>query len=241
MWTSLWDAPEDIPHIRLVRAAEVALRSLPATANVIAKLAHGIADDLLTNALLAARIPRHRRAGDERGDVRTSGDAGKPATLARAAYEIVEPGTRFLGRTREPAPGGSRARSDLLAAIDAPWLRRRSLAGKRVAITAGPTREAYRSGSLFEQRVDRHDGHRTRARSARCAAPTLTLLLGPTQLEPPPGVHVVRVTTARELYGRARWRTRRRRRSAIATAAVADWRPAETQRTKVKKNAEAHR
>src|SRR5581483_2248377 len=56
VYTSLWDAPERIPHIRLVREAHVAL-VVPATANVIAKLAHGIADDLVTTALLAACIP----------------------------------------------------------------------------------------------------------------------------------------------------------------------------------------
>src|SRR5579862_3143376 len=56
VYTSLWDAPERIPHIRLVREAALALVA-PATANLIAKLAHGVADDLLTTALLAARIP----------------------------------------------------------------------------------------------------------------------------------------------------------------------------------------
>ena len=56
MWTSLWERPEEIPHIALVREAEV-FAIVPATANVIAKIAYGIADDLLTNAALAARIP----------------------------------------------------------------------------------------------------------------------------------------------------------------------------------------
>src|SRR5579872_994274 len=56
VYTSLWDDPESIPHIALVREADL-LAIVPATANVIAKLAHGIADDLLTNAALAAKIP----------------------------------------------------------------------------------------------------------------------------------------------------------------------------------------
>src|SRR5581483_10671286 len=56
VYTSLWDAPENIPHIRLVREAEIAI-VVPATANLLAKLAHGIADDIVTTALLAARIP----------------------------------------------------------------------------------------------------------------------------------------------------------------------------------------
>src|SRR5579872_5008780 len=56
VYTSLWDAPERIPHIRLVREAQAAL-VVPATANILAKLAYGIADDLLSTALLAARIP----------------------------------------------------------------------------------------------------------------------------------------------------------------------------------------
>jgi len=56
VWTSMWERTEEIPHIALVRAAEV-FAIVPATANVIAKLAQGIADDLLTNAALAARIP----------------------------------------------------------------------------------------------------------------------------------------------------------------------------------------
>src|SRR5689334_17394052 len=89
VYTSLWDAPERIPHIRLVREADVAL-VVPATANLIAKLAAGIADDLLTAALLAARIPRILAPAMNEAMYEDAVTQANLASLRERGYEFVD-------------------------------------------------------------------------------------------------------------------------------------------------------
>ena len=141
VYTSLWDAPERIPHIRLVREAEVILVA-PATANLIAKLAHGIADDLLTTALLAARIPIV--LAPAMNDAMYANDATQQnlATLRARGYEFVDPERGFLAE-RERGVGRLASEERLIEAVERVLARRQSLSGRRVAITAGPTREPF--------------------------------------------------------------------------------------------------
>src|SRR5581483_2996077 len=103
VYTSLWDAPERIPHIRLVREAEVAL-VVPATANLIGKLAAGIADDLLTAALLAARIPRILAPAMNAAMYEDAGTQKNLAALQGRGYEFVDPERGFLAE-RETGVG----------------------------------------------------------------------------------------------------------------------------------------
>ena len=95
VYASLWDAPERIPHIRLVREADVAL-VVPATANLIAKLAAGIADDLLTTALLAARIPRLLAPAMNEAMYRDPATQANLSQLRARGYEILDPERGFL-------------------------------------------------------------------------------------------------------------------------------------------------
>ena len=95
VYTSLWDAPERIAHIRLVREADVAL-VVPATANLIAKLAAGIADDLLTSALLAARIPRILAPAMNDAMYEDGVTQANLQALQARGYEIVDPERGFL-------------------------------------------------------------------------------------------------------------------------------------------------
>ncbi|MBV8116763.1 MAG: hypothetical protein JOZ01_02230 [Candidatus Eremiobacteraeota bacterium] len=114
--------------------------------------------------------------------------------------------------------------------------RRESLRGKRVAITAGPTREPFDPVRFIGNASTGATGIAL-AREAALRGAAVTLLLGPTLLEPPAGVEVVRVSTARELLGAALARAVGAD-LIVATAAVADWRPADVSDSKLKKTAE---
>lgn len=234
VYTSLWDLPERIPHIRLVREARVAL-VVPATANLIAKLAAGIADDLLTAALLAARIPRILAPAMNEAMYEDPATRANLLALSARGYEIVDPERGFLAE-RETGVGRLAGDDRIIQALERALGRRQSLHGKRVAITAGPTREPFDPVRFLSNASTGATGIAL-AREAALRGARVTLLLGPTLLEPPAGVEVVRVTTARELYDAALTHALDADLT-IATAAVADWRPAEYCETKLKKSGE---
>ncbi|MGC2633335.1 MAG: bifunctional phosphopantothenoylcysteine decarboxylase/phosphopantothenate--cysteine ligase CoaBC [Candidatus Cybelea sp.] len=234
VYTSLWDLPERIPHIRLVREAQVAL-VVPATANLIAKLAAGIADDLLTAALLAARIPRILAPAMNEAMYEDPATQANISALRARGYEIVDPERGFLAE-RELGVGRLASEERILEALDRALTRRLSLQGKRVAITAGPTREAFDPVRFLSNASTGATGIEL-AREAALRGANVTLLLGPTQLEPPAGVAVVRIVAASELYEAALVHAVGAD-LAIATAAVADWRPAERSESKLSKGAE---
>ena len=234
VYTSLWDAPERIPHIRLVREADVAVVA-PATANAIAKLAHGIADDLLTTALLAARIPIVLAPAMNDAMYEHPATRANLATLRARGCDVVEPERGYLAEG-ESGVGRLAAEERILDAIAAVLTRRRSLRGKRVAVTAGPTREAFDPVRFVGNASTGATGIAL-AREAVLRGADVTLLLGPTLLEPPAGVDLVRFTTARELYDAAMARAVGAD-LVIATAAVADWRPENAAASKLKKTDE---
>jgi phosphopantothenoylcysteine decarboxylase/phosphopantothenate--cysteine ligase len=234
VYTSLWDLPERIPHIRLVREAQVVL-VVPATANLIAKLATGVADDLLTAALLAARVPRILAPAMNEAMYEDSVTQANIAALRARGYEIVEPERGFLAE-RERGVGRLASEERILQALDRALARRQSLHGKRVAITAGPTREPFDPVRFLSNASTGSTGIEL-AREAALRGADVTLLLGPTQLEPPAGVRVVNIGSAQDLYEAALAHAVGAD-LAIATAAVADWRPAERSESKLKKDGE---
>ncbi len=231
VYGSLWDAPERIAHVRLVREAQVAL-VVPATANVIAKLAAGIADDLLTSALLAARIPRILAPAMNDAMYQAPATQANLASLRERGYEIVEPERGFLAE-RETGVGRLAAEQRIVEALERALSRRVSLRGKRVAITGGPTREPF-DPVRFLSNASTGATAIALAREAALRGAQVTLLLGPTLLEPPAGVEVVRVTTAAQLYDGALARAAGAD-LVIAAAAVADWRPAAHSESKLHK------
>jgi phosphopantothenoylcysteine decarboxylase/phosphopantothenate--cysteine ligase len=232
VWTSLWERSEAIPHIRLVRENDV-FAIVPATANTIAKLAHGIADDLLTNAALAARIPIVIAPAMNSAMLEHPATAENLRTLAARGVTVVAPESGFLAE-RESGAGRLAAEPVLVAAIEAALARRHDLAGERVLITAGPTREAIDPVRFLSNASTGTMGIEL-AREALARGAQVALVLGPTLVPAPAGADVVRVTSAAEMaeatLARAPQAT-----IAIATAAVADWRPAATSATKVKKS-----
>jgi phosphopantothenoylcysteine decarboxylase / phosphopantothenate---cysteine ligase len=231
VYTSLWDAPERIPHIRLVREAQVMLIA-PATANTIAKLAQGIADDLVSTAALAARIPIVIAPAMNSAMYEHPTTQANLRTLRERGYEFVDPEHGFLAE-RESGIGRLANEEALLEALGRVLTRTQSLAGVRVLVTAGPTREAFDPIRFVSNASTGATGiaiaHEAALRGAK-----VTLLLGPTLLEAPPGVTTHRFTTAQELLELALTNGAHAN-LVIASAAVSDWRPAQRAEQKLKK------
>jgi phosphopantothenoylcysteine decarboxylase/phosphopantothenate--cysteine ligase len=235
VWTSMWERTEEIPHIALVREAE-AFAIVPATANVIAKLAQGIADDLLTNAALAARIPLMVAPAMNTAMLEHPATVANLRTLEARGVTIVAPESGFLAE-RETGAGRLAGEDAIVAAIEAVLSRTRDLMGERVLITAGPTREPIDPVRFLSNASTGTMGIEL-AREALARGASVDLVLGPTSLTPPSGANVERVTTALEME-RATLAHAAGATIAIATAAVADWRPADTHASKVKKTDDA--
>ncbi len=234
---SLWDAPDRIPHIALARSAEV-LVIAPATANVLAKLALGIADDLLLNIALATRAPIVVAPAMNAAMYEHPATQGHLDTLAARGVRVVPPEVGFLAE-RERGVGRLAKRDAILAAIDATLAERAparttSLQGERVLVTAGPTREAIDPVRFISNASTGTMGIEL-AREALARGATVELVLGPTRVVPPPGAIVTRVTSASEMYDATLARAPGCH-FAIATAAVSDFRPVRAHAHKVKKD-----
>jgi phosphopantothenoylcysteine decarboxylase/phosphopantothenate--cysteine ligase len=229
--TSLWDAPETIPHIALARSADV-VAIVPATANVLAKLALGIADDLLSNVALATRAPLVAAPAMNSAMYEHPATQAHLATLRARGVTIVEPGVGFLAE-RESGVGRLADRDAILAAIDARAARARDLAGTRVVVTAGPTREAIDPVRFLSNASTGTMGIEL-AREALARGADVDLVLGPTNAIPPAGARVRHVVSAQEMF-EATLACAPGADVAIATAAVADWRPVKSFTHKVKK------
>jgi phosphopantothenoylcysteine decarboxylase/phosphopantothenate--cysteine ligase len=200
---------------------------------MIAKLAQGVADDLLTNAALAARIPIV--IAPAMNDAMYEHPATKEhlRTLLARGCEIVEPGTGFLAE-REIGIGRLAEQDAIVCAIDAVLRRTRDLEGERVVITAGPTRETIDPVRFLSNASTGTMGIEL-AREALARGASVDLILGPTLVEPPYGARVVRVVSAQEMY-EATLPAAHEADVVVASAAVADWRPVQTFAQKVKKS-----
>ncbi|MBV9333979.1 MAG: bifunctional phosphopantothenoylcysteine decarboxylase/phosphopantothenate--cysteine ligase CoaBC [Candidatus Eremiobacteraeota bacterium] len=234
VYGSLWDAPERIPHIRLIREADVAMVA-PATANLIAKLAAGVADDLLTTAMLAARVSRLIAPAMNDAMYADPVTQENIAALRGRGYEFVDPERGFLAE-RERGMGRLAAEDRLVEALERALVRRQSLRDKRVAITGGPTREPFDPVRFLSNASTGATAIALAGEAARRGA-AVSLLLGPTLLDAPAGVDVVHVTTAQQLYDAALAHAAGAD-LIIATAAVADWRPAHASASKLHKSGE---
>jgi len=238
--TDLWESPEAITHIAAVRAAELFV-VVPATAQSIAKLALGLADDLLTNAALAARIPILVAPAMNTAMYEHEATQAHLATLRARGVEIVPPA---FGRLAEGEEGVGRLAeiSDILARIEALLSPRvSSLRGRRLCITAGPTREPLDPVRFLSNPATGATGLALAYEAARRGA-TVNVVLGPTSLAVPPGVTVIPVGTAAEMEEAvAAVCAATEPELVIATAAVADERPVRVAVQKQKKRADALR
>ncbi len=232
--TSLWaDEPESkVHHISLAEEADVVVLA-PCTANVIAKLAHGRADDMLTTTVLAAEAPVVVAPAMNTHMWRKDITQGNVSALRARGFVFVEPGTGALacgdvgeGRLAEPAA--------IAEAAEAEARRARDLAGVHVLVTAGPTHEPLDPVRFIGNRSSGKTGFAIAEEAARRGA-RVSLVTGPVSLPDPFGVEVVRVTTALQmrLAALARFEAAD---VVIASAAVADFRPATFASGKIKKS-----
>jgi len=231
VYTSLWENAESIPHIALARENQIIV-IVPASANTIAKLANGLADDLLSNIALAARIPIVIAPAMNSAMYEHPATIANLATLRSRGVYIVEPGEGFLAE-REHGVGRLADEDAILAAIEGALAQRVELHGERVLITAGPTREAIDPVRFLSNASTGTTGIEL-AREALARGASVTLVLGPTLVAPPSAANVVRVTSAQEMYDAALAHAAGAT-ITIATAAVSDFRPVERFANKVKK------
>jgi len=233
--------PERAPisHLALVERAELYLIA-PATANTIAKLAHGHADNLLSTAALAAACPVVvAPAMNNRMYVNPATQAGL-TLLEQRGVTIIGPGEGELASHGEYGVGRLAEPEQILAACErllgaAP--RVSSLAGTRVLVTAGGTREPIDSVRFIGNRSSGRMGYALAAEAARRGA-AVTVVAANVSLAPPGGVSVVAVQTAAELH-RACEQHFEASDVLLMSAAVADFRPAHPAASKLKKDAGA--
>lgn len=230
--SDLWAERNDLEHISLADFAEVVIVA-PATANVIGKYAAGVADDLLTTALLAFTCPVIIAPAMNTRMLANAAVQENLEALRRRGVHIVEPGEGRLACGDEGA-GRLPDTPVLLEAIrEALGAGRGPLAGVRVLVTAGPTREHIDPVRYLSNPSSGKMGYALAEEAARRGA-SVTLVSGPVSLPAPPGVEVVRVTSAQEMHDAVQQR-KGDVDVFIGAAAVADWRPAHPSEHKLKK------
>ena len=222
----------EIGHIRLADTAD-AIVVAPATANVIARAAHGMADDLVTTVLLATRAPVLFCPSMNVHMYENAAVDENLATLRRRGHRVVEPDSGFLACGYEGA--GRLADLTRIVAEVARALTPATLAGKRVLVSAGPNRERIDPVRFVSNRSTGKMGYALAAAAWRRGA-EVTLVSGPTPLEAPHGVEVRMATTAAEMHDAVQEEFRRAD-VLLMAAAVADYRPARPAAQKLKKGA----
>lgn len=228
----LFDDPEDpIHHISLAQEADVVLVA-PATANCIAKMAHGIADDLMSTTLLATKAPILIAPAMNSGMWSAAATQENVEVLKSRGVHFVQPDSGYLacgdigsGRLPTPEAIADATRSLLQGSTD--------LVGEHVLITAGPTHEPIDPVRYIANRSSGKMGLEL-ARAARDRGANVTLIAGPIELPIPAGIETIHVQTASQMY-RAAVKAFGRSTIAILAAAVADYTPSAPSDHKLKK------
>jgi phosphopantothenoylcysteine decarboxylase/phosphopantothenate--cysteine ligase len=225
-------ANAEIEHIALATEADLLLVA-PATANIIGKFAHGVADDFLTSLYLASRAPILMAPAMNTNMFEHEAVRANMATLRARGIRFVEPGEGYLacgwigkGRLAEP--------DDVIAAADAMLRSNDTLAGRFVIVTAGPTYEDIDDVRFIGNRSSGRMGYALAAEAARRGARVL-LVSGPSALAAPPGVEVVKVRSAAEMHAAVMAQAASAD-MCIMAAAVADYTPRERAGGKIEKS-----
>ena len=221
----------DVTHISMAKKADVILVA-PATANVIAKMAHGIADDMLTTTVLAAGCPKLVSPAMNTGMLENPITQDNIRTLERYGFTIIPSESGVLachdvGKGRLPADG---VLLDYLEQALTP----KDLAGLRVTVTAGPTQEAIDPVRCLTNHSTGKMGYAV-AHAAALRGASVTLIHGPTALEPVRFAEDVAITSAQDMYDAVTSRFEQTD-ILVMAAAVADYRPATVAADKVKKS-----
>lgn len=233
--TDIFEPPQDghIVHVSLPESADLLLVA-PATANIIGKMANGVADDLLSTMALVVRCPVIIAPAMNVNMWKNAFVVANLDRLRQHDYVIVEPeagrlacGTEGVGRLAEP--------EQILLAVDKVLMGgRRDYAGFRMLVSAGPTREPIDPVRYITNRSSGKMGYAIAEAAARRGA-TVTLVSGPSELEPPAGVETIFVETVNEMLEAVLERVKGAH-IFISAAAPADFTPRQAADQKVKKS-----
>ena len=223
----------DVAHVSLAKKADVMLIA-PASANVIGKIANGIADDMLTTTVMASTAPVLISPAMNTHMYENPIVQDNLQKLERFGYKIIAPAVGMLachdvGAGKMPEP------EMLLDWILREIACKKDLQGKKILVTAGPTQEAVDPVRYLTNHSTGKMGYAL-ARCAMLRGADVTLVTGPTVITPPPFVQTVAVTSAEEMYQEVTERAAEQN-AIIMAAAVADYRPATVSAEKQKKQA----
>ena len=221
----------DVAHISLAKAADLILIA-PATANVIAKLAHGQADDMLTTTVLAARCKKLVAPAMNTAMLENPITQDNLKTLAHYGFGIIQPAVGLLA-CKDVGSGKLPEPEVLLDEIARELAREKDLAGVHVTVTAGPTQESLDPVRFLTNHSSGKMGYAI-AREAMLRGAEVTLISGPVALKPVPGVKLVNIITAQDML-EAVQAALPQTDILIKAAAVADYRPATVADEKLKK------
>ncbi|WP_215450994.1 bifunctional phosphopantothenoylcysteine decarboxylase/phosphopantothenate--cysteine ligase CoaBC [Streptomyces sp. ATCC 21386] len=232
--TEVWESVHEVPHVRIGQEADLVVVA-PATADILAKAAHGLADDLLTNTLLTARCPVVFAPAMHTEMWEHPATQENVATLRRRGALVIDPAVGRLtgvdtgkGRLPDPAEIFEVCRRVLARGVTEP-----DLVGRHVVVTAGGTREPLDPVRFLGNRSSGKQGYAL-ARTAAARGARVTLIEGNTGLPDPAGVDVVRIGTAVQLR-EAVLKATPDADVVVMAAAVADFRPETYASGKIKK------
>lgn len=221
----------NVEHVALAKRADIFMVA-PASANVIGKIAHGIADDMLTTTIMASKCPKLISPAMNTNMFENPILQDNLKILEKYGYEIINPASGYLacgdtGAGKMPEP------ETLLKYILRTIAREKDMAGKKVLITAGPTQEKIDPVRYITNHSTGKMGYALAENAMRRGA-EVTLVTGPTAIEPPMFVNVVPVISAEDMAGEVISRAPEQD-IIIKAAAVADYRPVNPSDEKIKK------
>ena len=221
-----------VEHIALADQADLVLVA-PATANVLAKLAHGLADDMLTTTILACNCPKIAAPAMNTKMYENPITQDNLDILRKYGWEIVEPASGRLacgavGKGKMPEP------EDLLECVLHALSHEKDMTGLKVLVTAGPTQEALDPVRYLTNHSTGKMGYAI-AKAAAARGAEVTLVSGPVNLKKPPYMEVVDIVSAQDMFDAVTSRAPEQD-IIIKAAAVADYRPASVAEEKIKKS-----
>ena len=221
-----------VEHVSIAKKADVVMIA-PASANVIGKLAHGIADDMLTTTIMACKCKKFISPAMNTNMFENPVVQDNLKILEHYGYEVIAPASGYLacgdtGAGKMPEP------ETLLAYIERETACEKDLKGKKILVTAGPTQEAIDPVRYITNHSSGKMGYAI-AKTAMLRGADVTLVSGCTAIEPPMFVNLVPVVTAKDMY-EAVTSVSDEQDIIIKAAAVADYRPAKVSDEKVKKS-----
>lgn len=225
------DFKYEVTHISIAKAADLILIA-PATANIIPKLAHGIADDMLTTVVLAARCKKLVAPAMNTAMLENPITQDNITLLRKYGFGIIPPAEGMLA-CKDVGSGKLPEPEVLLDHIARELAREKTLSGVRVTVTAGPTQESLDPVRFLTNHSSGRMGYAI-AREAMLRGAEVTLISGPVSLSPVPFVRLRQVTTARDMF-QAVQEVLPETDILIKAAAVADYRPAQVEEDKIKK------